>query len=214
MQKHVVAALRDMLGPNVGIGATDPRDATDDLWPEERTAIAAAIPKRQHEFAAGRRAARQALAALGLPSAAIAVGAQRAPIWPKGLTGSIAHCDTLCIAAVSQFHQCIGVDIEPATPLAADLIEIVCTQTEQAFITTLPAKDQGIAAKRLFCAKEAVFKAQYPLTQRMIGFDDVSIRLDGPDGFEVNWHNPMPELPSLRGLLQIRAGMILATASI
>jgi len=212
MKDNVAAALRDMLGPAVGIGVSDPRDVTDGLWPEERADIVRAIPKRQHEFAAGRRAARQAMTALGLPVAAIPMGHQRAPIWPKGLAGSIAHCDTLCIAAISQTHQSIGIDIEHATPLDADLIAIVCTSAEQALLKHMPQAAQGMHCKRIFSAKEAVYKAQYPLTGQIIGFDALSVSMDRQDEFAATWHQPMPNLPSLRGSVRMLPNVILAVA--
>ena len=214
MKDDIAAALRDMLGPAVGIGVTDPCDMTKDLWPEEGAAIGSAIPKRQLEFAAGRRAARLAMTALDLPAVAIPVGQQRAPVWPEGVTGSIAHCDTLCIAAVSQTHQSIGIDVEPATPLAADLITIVCTSAEQEWLNQQPDTAQPLTGKHLFCAKEAVFKAQYPLTGQMIGFDALSITITGDGRFDAVWHQPMPDLPPLYGSIRTLPGFILASALI
>ena len=41
---HIRAALRGMLGPDVGIGVADPSVASD-LWPEEVNAVSAAIPR-------------------------------------------------------------------------------------------------------------------------------------------------------------------------
>ena len=38
------AALHEMLGPDAGIGVTDPKTAGE-LWPEEAAAITRAIPK-------------------------------------------------------------------------------------------------------------------------------------------------------------------------
>ncbi|MEM9580913.1 MAG: 4'-phosphopantetheinyl transferase superfamily protein [Pseudomonadota bacterium] len=171
----ILAALRDMLGPGVGAAVTDPRAPTGPLWPEETPAIARAIPKRRDEFTAGRDAARAAMRDLGVTPAAIPQGADRAPIWPAELTGSIAHCDHICIAAVAPIKECVslGLDIEPATPLADDLIPTVCTAGERRWLEAHP--NPGLAAKKIFCAKEAVYKAQYPLSRTLIGFDAVEI---------------------------------------
>ncbi len=183
----LAGALRTMLGPAVGIGITDPADAIDDLWDVENPAMARAIPKRRYEFAAGRRAARTAMAALGLPHAAVPSGPDRAPGWPAGLTGSIAHCDAVCIAAVSQNHRSIGIDIEPAEDLPADLITIICTDAEQAW---LPQTGRGRVAKQIFSAKEAVYKAQYPLTGRIIGFDDLNLSPAGDGCLAITFTDP------------------------
>lgn len=171
-----------MLGPEAGLGITDPRDPEQGLLEPELPAISGAVPKRRREFSAGRRAARAAMVELGLPPAPIPVGAQRAPLWPQGLVGSIAHCDTLCIAAVSRTHRCLGLDIELATPLAPDLEEIICTPSERAWLDTLPPETRGLRAKQIFSAKEAFYKAQYPLTGRMIGFDEVELRFEREQG--------------------------------
>ena len=186
MTQTLRAALRAMLGPDVGIGITDPRAPSQPLWPDERPAMARAIPKRLAEFTAGRQAARAAMADLGLPPAAIPMGDDRAPIWPAGLAGSIAHTDDICIAVISQSHESIGVDVEPATPLDRDLWDTVCTAEELGWLQTQP--DPGLAAKMIFCSKEAVYKAQYPLTGRVIGFEDVQTKLIQKQGlFRVNW---------------------------
>jgi 4'-phosphopantetheinyl transferase EntD len=174
---NIEAALRDMLGPFVAVAITDPRAQVDDLLPEEQVHIARALPKRRFEFAAGRRAARRALAELGLPPAPIAQAPDRTPIWPEGVTGSITHCDTLCIAALvpRTHHRGLGLDIEPATPLAAELHDIICTAAERRFLACLPAKARGLEAKRIFCAKEAFYKAHSPLSRHDISFQDVSL---------------------------------------
>jgi 4'-phosphopantetheinyl transferase EntD len=210
MQDDIAATLRDMLGLAVGIGVTDPRDALDDLWSQEQTAVARAIAKRRHEFAAGRRAARQAMEALGTPPEAILVGTQRAPIWPAGLAGSIAHCDTICIAAVSETLHSIGIDIEPATALTDDLIPIVCTQAE---LDEIPDTERGMTAKRIFCAKEAFYKAQFPHTGQVIGFDALRVSLNQDDTFDVILKQPLPNLPTLHGQIRIQHNMILASVA-
>ena len=83
-------ALAALLGPDAGVGYAA-IEGTHGLLPEEAPAIARAIPKRQAEFAAGRRAARAALTTLGHPAQAIPVGDRRAPIWPQGTVGAITH---------------------------------------------------------------------------------------------------------------------------
>ncbi len=205
----VRAALRKMLGPDAGIGVTDPAAASD-LWPEEAAAVAAAIPRRRTEFAAGRRAARSALAELGLAPVAIPQGADRAPVWPENIAGSISHCAQCCVAVAAHCtnRRTIGVDVEPAKALDAGLEEIVCTPPEQAWVAT--QSDPGLAAKMIFSAKEAVYKAQYPLTGKVIGFDAVTLRMTG-DSFEVT-HDTA--LPIIKGTVLIHQGLILTVAHV
>ena len=203
----VRASLRQMLGPHAGIGVTDPaQDAA--LWDEEAAAIARAIPKRRIEFAAGRSAARAAMEEIGLPSVAIPQGGDRAPIWPTGLSGSIAHCDTCCVSivALKEHHQTLGVDIEPATPLDPDLVAVVCTPAERIWLAGEP--DPGLAAKMIFSAKEAVYKAQYPLTGKVIGFDAVTLEMTAA-AFRVVGN---PTLANMKGAILIEDGLILSVA--
>lgn len=200
------AALRDMLGPDIGIAVTDPTVAGG-LWPQEAKAISRAIPQRQIEFAAGRRAAREALAQLGIAPIAITQNADRAPVWPAGIVGSISHCAQCCIAvtAHSSKHRTLGVDVEPATALDPDLIDVICTPSERDWIATHSIP--GIAAKLIFSAKEAVYKAQYPLTGKVIGFDAVTVAFTDDDFMAT-----LPTLPNMKGAITIREGLVLSVA--
>ena len=172
-------ALRRILGPGFGVGACDPRTASDPLWDAERPAMARAVPKRVLEFAAGRTAARAAMTDIGLKPAAIPMGADRAPIWPDGMIGSIAHCNSVAIAALAPAGTAgsIGIDIEENTPLPRDLWDTICTPRELGWLATQPDDQHATLAKHIFTAKEAIYKAQYPLTGQMIGFEDVDITL-------------------------------------
>ncbi|MDX8353085.1 4'-phosphopantetheinyl transferase family protein [Cognatiyoonia sp. IB215182] len=208
--EEIRAALQDMLGPGFGVGVTDPRDPAEGLLPEETPAVARAVEKRQRDFAAGRRASREAMSALGVAPAAIPQGEQREPVWPQGLTGSISHCITCCIATVAHTnqHRTIGVDIEPATPLDPDLIPMICTAEERNWLPTQP--DPNLAAKQIFSAKEAIYKAQFPLTREVIGFKAVTLHFDGTD-----FHAELPaNLPKCTGSILIREGMILSVAHV
>jgi 4'-phosphopantetheinyl transferase EntD len=204
---RVRAALQEMLGPDAGVSVTDPRTAAE-LWPQEAATIARAIPKRRAEFAAGRSAARMAMAELDLAPCTIPQGPDRAPIWPAGLSGSIAHCDYFCIAAVAfkTQYKTLGIDIEPATPLAPDLTDIICTKAERDWLTSQP--NPGLAAKMIFSAKEAVYKAQYPLTRQIIGFDAVTLIM-GDGGFTVAAN---PTLAEIKGAILIQDGLVLSVA--
>ena len=139
----------------------------------EEMAVAMAVPSRRAEFAAGRTAARMALAAFGLGSATIPAGPDRAPRWPAGMQGSISHGAGFAVAAVHDGAP-LGVDVEAEATVAADLWPYICTDEE---LDALPQTGRGQAVARVFSAKEAVFKAQYPLTRVLIGFDALSVRL-------------------------------------
>ena len=166
-----------MLGPDFGIGVTDPKSPSAVLLPEEESAIKGAVNKRRLEFAAGREAARRAMEDLDLTPGAIPMAADRSPLWPDGVVGSITHCNDICIATVARkaSKHGIGIDIEPDRPLHPDLEEVICTPSERAWLDTQNIEQRGHLAKRTFCVKESIYKALYPLIGQVIGFQDVEI---------------------------------------
>lgn len=194
----------------VGIGLADTRSRAEGLWPSEQIATGSMVEKRLREFAAGRAAARLAMAELGVGASGVRMAADRAPIWPEGLTGSITHTDlhALSLVAFRRDMRAIGVDLEDAVPLAPDLWNIVLSGAETASVS------EGIAAKRIFSAKEAVFKAQYPVTGRLLEFLDVEVELT-KTGFAARIAPHSPGLPAiLNGLSVVTDGVILSVLSI
>ncbi len=147
------------------------------LWPEEAACVARAAPRRAAEFAFGRACARAALGSLGIPPSAIAAGADRAPVWPEGIRGTITHTDGYAAAAVARDRDFLGVglDAEPAGRVARKLWPKIATVTEQGWLLALGADLEARAATLLFCAKEAFYKCQYPATGRWLGFADVEV---------------------------------------
>jgi 4'-phosphopantetheinyl transferase EntD len=164
--------------------------STDDLLDGEMTALGNAVPRRRHEFIGGRVMARRAMTRLGVAPQAIPAGSDRAPIWPAGLVGSITHTDRWCAAVVAEADEIlsIGIDVADLHSVGPELWQILCTVTESEWLSTLPAKDRELGATALFSAKESVFKAQYPLTRRMLDHHDVEIRFSG------DWHHWVAEL--------------------
>jgi 4'-phosphopantetheinyl transferase EntD len=144
---------------------------------EEHCAVQNAVPRRVAEFHAGRAAARAAMASLSLPPRPVPMGSDRAPVWPAGITGSITHCATACVAAVGRYSDWagIGIDLEESTPLDPLLVAQVCTLAEQQWLGTQPATERGILAKLIFSAKESAYKAQYSVTGLLFGFDALEI---------------------------------------
>jgi len=148
------------------------------LPPEEAALGKSTLPKRRAEIAAGRTCARSALGELGLRNVVILPGANREPLWPAGITGSITHCTGYCAAAVAPVAVCrsIGVDAEENQPLPTELLHYISTSPERLCLSNLPA--QMIHWDRLlFVLKEAFFKAWFPMTQRFLEFHDAEVSL-------------------------------------
>jgi 4'-phosphopantetheinyl transferase EntD len=174
----LVASIRAAVPRGIAVAVENPAAGTFGLLPGE--ALDRAVPKRLAEFAAGRRAARAAMAMLGLPALAIPHGPDRAPEWPKGVQGSISHTEGLCLAMAGQSGDWLGLglDLEPDIGLDPALWQDILRSEERAAIQTLPDTMQGQAALAVFVAKEAVYKAQYPTSRTVFDFQVLKVDLD------------------------------------
>jgi 4'-phosphopantetheinyl transferase EntD len=149
----------------------------------ERTGFLAADPAglRDRQFAAGRRCALEALGALACPEAEIARGADREPVWPAGLVGSISHTDDYCVAAVVRREHVasIGIDAEKTNLLSTRVVARICDEAERNQMLALPEKLGALFPLVLFSAKESLFKCLFQLGRLgPMGFRDASLRIE------------------------------------
>lgn len=173
---HTAAAQLDVrFGPDVRVAVDVIEPSDHDLLPAERAFVIRAVAKRRYDFAAGRRLARRLLG----NEVALLPTASRAPDWPAGVRGSIAHAGSLCVVVVAESGPSVGVDVEPFTPMGESTARLICSPAERA-----THADPLLDAKRVFCAKEAFYKAQWPLTNLALGFMDAHVTLTD-DTFEV-----------------------------
>jgi 4'-phosphopantetheinyl transferase EntD len=177
--------LADIVPPQVAADEAfgDPPDAV--LFPEEEAVVARAVDKRRREFAAARACARAGLARLGVPPAPILPGRRGAPQWPPGIVGSMTHCAGYRASAVARVEDMLtlGLDAEPDGPLPDGVLGAVATSDERARLDALAAVAPAPNWDRLlFCAKEAVYKAWFPLTRRWLGFKEAEITISPADG--------------------------------
>lgn len=176
--QRIETHLQACLGQNLSVVCTDVDGATETLWPEEAAAVAKAIPRRRREFAAGRAAAREAMHRLSVCSGAIPANPDRSPRWPAGIVGSISHTAEICLAVVGlrKLWSSIGIDIEPNQDIEESLWEIICAPDELRLVREQPPSKQAAFVARIFVAKEAFFKWQFPLNKAMLDFQDVSVQ--------------------------------------
>lgn len=194
-------ALRALLPVGVGTGMA--LAGPHPLLPGEAIA---ATPARLADYAGGRAAARAAMAALGLAPVAIPMGADRAPVWPAGIAGSITHSGGVCLAVAAKGGM-LGLDLEEDRPLDPDAADIILLPEER---TTIGASLD--LATLIFSAKEAVYKAQYPLTRTLFGFDSLAVTLT-PGGFRARFCSRIgciPEGAVIHGRQTRVAGRILS----
>ncbi|CAJ1506206.1 4'-phosphopantetheinyl transferase family protein [[Mycobacterium] burgundiense] len=146
--------------------------------PEEEALIASSVAKRRNEFITVRHCARLALSDLGLGPAPILKGSKGEPQWPDGVVGSLTHCEGYRGAVVGSAAvvRSVGIDAEPHDVLPAGVLPAISLDIERAQLAALP---DGLHWDRiLFCAKEATYKAWFPLTQRWLGFEDAHITFE------------------------------------
>jgi 4'-phosphopantetheinyl transferase EntD len=180
------------------------------MFSDEAAAVAGAGAERRREFGTVRWCARKALGQLGVPAVPILPGEDRAPRWPVGVVGSMTHCAgyRAAVVARSGVLRGIGIDAEPHAALPPEVRDLVLLDEERARLDTLAEAAPEMHWERLvFCAKEAVYKAWFPLTGGWLDFEDVSItvHLDGSFGARVRGS-------ALQGSWKVDRGLILAAA--
>ncbi len=93
-------------------------------------------------------------------------------MWPEGIVGSISHDPCIAVAAAARERDfaALGIDVEPSEPLPPDLLDLIATPRERAEVA-----ENSLEARLLFAAKEAVYKAVYPLDRTFLDFQDVEV---------------------------------------
>jgi 4'-phosphopantetheinyl transferase EntD len=155
------------------------------LYVEELLALGRAGDKRRREFVTGRACARQALARLGFLPRSVPSGVRGEPVWPQGVVGSITHCRgyAACAVASREILGAVGIDAEPHEALDEGILPEIVTPAENRLVADLSAAWPDVHWDRVwFSAKEAVYKAWFPLTRRWLGFHDAEVTVDGGDG--------------------------------
>lgn len=176
--------LHRLLPDVVACAETRPDHLDSELFPEERASLGRAVEKRRREFTTGRACARLALGRLGAPLAAIPSGEHGEPLWPPGVVGSITHClgYRACAVAWSATVTALGIDAEPNAVLPDGVLEEVAHGQELELVgrgaPTVDGENSLDLPRLLFSAKEAVYKAWFPLTGRWLGFEDVELSMD------------------------------------
>ncbi|OBK71379.1 4'-phosphopantetheinyl transferase [Mycobacterium sp. 1274761.0] len=187
--------------------------------PEEEPLIARSVAKRRNEFVTVRHCARLALGQLGLPPVPILKGEKGEPCWPDGVVGSLTHTEGFRGAAVAHRSavRSVGIDAEPHDVLPNGVLDAISLPAER---TEIAALQPNLHWDRiLFCAKEATYKAWFPLTKRWLGFEDAHIVFGVDDGATTGGFESRilidpaalsgPPLTTLRGRWSVRNGLAL-----
>jgi 4'-phosphopantetheinyl transferase EntD len=183
-----VRAVRRSASWRIALAATEALVGEEALLPQERVLVEGSAPARTAEFATGRHCARLALVSLdpGLSGMPVLRDPRGAPVWPPGVVGSVTHCAGWTGAVVarsrgSRFGRgvtAIGLDAEPIAPLPTGVVEVVASVEEREALARLGAEQPGIPWDTLlFSAKEATYKAWYPLTGVVLSHAEVDVEL-------------------------------------
>ncbi len=162
------------------------------LAPEEAALVSPrAVEKRRRELRAGRVAAHQALAQAGAASASAPIlkGPRGEPLWPAGWVGAISHSDRVAAALVAPRTASagVGLDVEQLDrEVTPDVAALVTRPSELAWIGADSARFLAV-----WSAKEAIFKATFPLAGVFLDFLDA-------------------ELVDVRGALEVEATLTFA----
>ncbi|MFI1237046.1 4'-phosphopantetheinyl transferase Npt [Nocardia salmonicida] len=147
--------------------------------PAEEHLIAKSVEKRRRDFIGARHCARLALEQLGEQPVAIGKGERGMPLFPRGIVGSLTHCDGYRAAATAHSlrFRSVGIDAEPHDTLPDGVLGSVSLPAEREWLSD--TEGEGLHLDRLlFCAKEATYKAWFPLTLRWLGFEDAHITFE------------------------------------
>ena len=209
--------LQDLLPSSVVTAEAFADDPHEPCFPGEEDLVATAVDSRRREFVTARRCAREALARLGVTPAPIRPGPRREPVWPSGVAGSITHCAGYRAAAVAHVTDVtsLGIDAETHAPLPPRVLPAVTTPADREHLADLAGQDSTVHWDRLlFSAKEAVYKAWFPVTRRWLGFEDASLTIDRAGGtFAARIHIESP-WPALHGRWLVSGGLVLAAVTV
>lgn len=212
--------IRPLFDESVAVAVTDPRASHHRVLPQEHASFSRIAAGQQRSFAAGRVAAHRAMARLGTSVRPVPVGANRAPIWPDGLVGSLASSHTCCVAALAHdsANQALGISVSEDTPLAPDWIALVCTLAERAWLSTCPPDKRGTYARLILQAKECAFDCQDGLPASMFDTDMFEVTPDLDTGqFEATFTTdsaPFQAGERLSGRFTMGNGLIVAAMSL
>lgn len=174
-------------------------------------------PARQQEYLAGRFCAFEAAKLLDIELGSLPSGPKREPLWPSSLVGSISHTKELAVAWVDLKSQSLslGVDVENliSEEKYRELAKQVASNEEIQLLDSQESPSLNFTL--LFSAKEALFKALYPLCHHYIDFKEVEwLGVDG-ENWEIRLASSRSEIMTLnrvyRGQWQKGQGLVMTS---
>ncbi|MGB8522548.1 MAG: 4'-phosphopantetheinyl transferase superfamily protein [Candidatus Acidiferrales bacterium] len=170
--------LRPLAAPITLVALHEERLECCPSWPEESFLLRGnVVNKRRVEFALGRAAAHLALLGAGHTNCSpVLQKAGREPAWPAGFVGSITHCGSWAVAAAARTEslKSLGIDLEDVEAVPhEEIADLVCSDVEREWVFRGGNSKRKVAM--LFSAKEAVYKALFPLCQKFFDFHAIEL---------------------------------------
>ena len=108
----------------------------------------------------------------------------------------------------------VGLDAEPAEPLPDHVLTMIARAGEMPQLMRLREAEINCPDRLLFCAKEATYKAWFPMTFRWLDFDQAEIDLR-EDGTLISYilARPTP-VPFITGRWLIRDGYVIVSTTV
>ena len=150
--------------------------------------------KRNQEYLLGRLAIKDALGSLGnVPAWIERDPLTKAPVWPKGIAGSLSHSSGLAFAVVGDSPPILGlgVDLEKANrTIDLGIERHICTQDESDDLRSLHLENHAIRLLLTFSAKESLYKCFFGRVPRdLLRFKNVSLKWESSK-WTAHWKFP------------------------
>lgn len=137
-----------------------------------------AVRKRRAEYLASRVIVRYALERMGVEAVILANDADRVPVWPEGISGSLTHTHQNLAVLLSPggSKRLLGVDCEKVMrrEIAEEMQNVIVTAEEKRKLLEcgLPV---ATAMTLAFSAKESLYKALFPTLRQYMDFSAAEI---------------------------------------
>ena len=203
ISRHALAEqLVSRLDNAIALCVAEPYMWSEPVFAAEEQIIQGATFKRQTEFRAGRHCAHSLLNQLGYPDFALLKQADRQPLWPSDVVGSISHTQNFCMAACASAYRIklLGLDVENNLALDDDILDSTHHAAEKLYLAEHPV----LPARLIFSIKESIFKCLYPQVKKYFDFLDVDVALN-PEQGSFTYHPRadasirLPDYAELRG---------------
>ena len=162
--------------------ATTSLHQLNNLSPEQLPEVNFGLSEqRNQEYLLGRLAIKDALGSLrNVPAWIERDPLTKAPVWPKGITGSLSHSSGLALAVVSDSPPILGlgVDLEKTNRTIDPRVQRhICTKDESEDLHSLHSENQAIRLLLTFSAKESLYKCFYgKIPSNLLRFKNVSLK--------------------------------------